>query len=299
MAEDISRKTENIIFDKELSSEIISNAIDDSAFMQLAPRMSIAGAGKKFQTITGDPEPEWVGETEKKPVGTFKYGKKEVMPYKMALIVPFSDEFRRDKQAIYDESVKRLPKLFGQKFDRTIMGTTAPGEGFDVLGGATKVSLNPAQGGTVYGQFIAIDAAISAANGIMSGIALAPQGKSKVLAAVDNTGRPLFTPGVGANTVGNILGANVQVKKGVFVQGDASNPSTVGIAGDFDAVAWGAVNSITGSISTEASIEDANGETLHLWQRNMFAVRYEIELAFMVRDINKFVLLTGDTVAGE
>ncbi len=49
---DISRETTNVIFDKEISNEIISKAIDESAIMQLAPRMEIAGNGKKFQTIT-------------------------------------------------------------------------------------------------------------------------------------------------------------------------------------------------------------------------------------------------------
>ena len=41
--------------------------------MQLAPKMEIAGNGKKFQTIVGDPVPEWVGETEVKPVGKFDF----------------------------------------------------------------------------------------------------------------------------------------------------------------------------------------------------------------------------------
>ena len=49
----------------------------------------------------------------------------------------------------------------------------------------------------------------------------------------------------------------------------------------------------------EATISYTDGSdqtvTLNLWQQNMFAVRFEIELAFMVRDINKFVLLTGST----
>ena len=34
---------------------------------------------------------------------------------------------------------------------------------------------------------------------------------------------------------------------------------------------------------------------LPLWQNNMFAVRFEIELASMIRDLSTFVLLTGNT----
>lgn len=301
----ISRETSNVILDKELSSEIIAKAIDESAFMKLAPRMEIAGAGKKFQTITGDPVPEWTAETGSKPVGTFSFGKKEVQAYKMALIVPFSDEFLRDKTALYNEVIARVPKLFSRKFDATLMSATAPGQHFDVFGGATKASILPeaASGSNpaidVYDRFLAVDSAIGAADGIMNGIALAPQGRSIVLGAKDGNGYPLFSAGVGSGTVGSILGAGVQVSKGVYVAGDADTPAVVGIAGDFDNCAWGAVNDITASISNEATISytDENNEeiTLNLWQRDMFAVRFVIELAFMIRDINTFVLLTGNT----
>ena len=293
MAVDISRETNNVIFDPEVSNEIITKAIAESAIMQLAPKMEIAGNGKKFQTIVGDPVPEWVGETEVKPVGKFDFGTKEVEPYKMALIVPFSDEFRRDKQALYNECMNRLPKLFGPKFDATVMSTTAPGANFDVLGSVQAVSLTPTGDNTLYDQFVAVDGLIGDNDGIMNGIALSPKGRSKVLAAKDGQGHPLFTAGIQSGTLNPILGADVSVKKGVYVAG--ATP-TLGLAGDFGNCAWGAVNSIQGAITDQASIEyevDGETKTLHLWQRNMFAVRFEIELAFMVRDANTFVRLTA------
>lgn len=299
--QDMSRRTTNVIFDPDISSEILSKTIDESAIMQLAPRMQIAGNGLKYQTITGDPAPQWVAETNSKPVGFFTFGTKTVMPYKMALIVPFSDEFRRDKAALYNECVARLPKLFGKKFDATVMGTSAPGENFDVLGSASKMSILPDTGIDVYDRFLAVDSAIGSADGIMSGIALAPQGRSIVLGAKDGQGYPIFTPGVESGQLGNILGAGVSVKKGVYVAGAASpaKAAVVGVAGDWDECAYGMVNQITGSISDEATITYLDGSdntvTLNLWQQNMFAVRFEVEMTFMVRDINKFVLLTGQT----
>jgi HK97 family phage major capsid protein len=248
-----------------------------------------------------------VAETNDKPVDFFSFGTKTVIPYKMALIVPFSMEFRRDKTALYNECIRRVPALFGQKFDATAMGTTAPGTGFDVFGGATKASILP--DGTnnidVYDRFLAVDSTIGAADGIMNGIALAPQGRSVVLGAKDGQGYPIFTPGVQSGQLGNILGAAVSVKKGVYVAGTAATqsaagvPAVVGIAGDWDNAAYGVIGQLTGSISEEATLTytDANSQTvtLALWQKNMFAVRFEIELALMIRDINKFVLLTGAT----
>jgi len=294
---DINRKSTNVIFDPEVASEIITKTIEESAIMQLAGKMSVNPEGKTWQTIETDPEPQWVGETEQKPVGRFTFGKRTVTPYKMALIVPFSDEFRRDKAGLYSECVSRVPKLFGQKLDKTVLGTTAPGTGFDVLGDASSATImaDTTNHIDVYDRFLAVDSTIGAADGIMNGIALAPQGRSIVLGAKDGNGHPLFTPGVESGQLGNILGAAVSVKKGVY---KAGTPAIVGIAGDWDEAKWGTIGTLTGSISNEATLVEGTGEnqtTINLWQQNMFAIRFEIEFAFMVKDKAKFVLLTNAT----
>lgn len=296
MATDINRGTANVALPQEVSAEIWAKTLENSAFMTLARQITIPGTGVTIQTITGEPTANWVNESESKPVDTHTFGKKAVTPYKLAIIEPFSDEFRRDKEALYNECVRRLPFALAKKFDETIMGTTAPGSGFDTLGAATKVSLIPSGTATVYDQFLAADAAISAAQGIMDGIALAPAGKSIVLGAVDGQKRPLFTAGTASNTVGSILGANVTVNKGVYVAGSASpaTPAIVGIAGDFSDAVWGSVEGIRMSVSDQATLVDGDN-VIPLFQNNMFAVRFEIEVAFAVKDVNEFVLLTGET----
>lgn len=289
---DINRRSTNVIFDPEVSNEIITKAIEESAIMQLAGKMSVNPEGKTWQTIETDPEPQWVGETEQKPVDRFTFGKRTVSPYKMALIVPFSDEFLRDKGGLYDECVSRVPKLFGKKFDTTVLGTTAPGTGFDVLGDAGTATIMAGTDIDVYDRFLAVDSTIGAADGIMNGIALAPQGRSIVLGAKDGNGHPLFTPGVESGQLGNILGAAVSVKKGIY---KAGTPSIVGIAGDWDEAKWGTIGTLAGSISNEATLVDSDGSIINLWQQNMFAIRFEIEYAFMVKNKNTFVLLTNAT----
>lgn len=284
MAVDIYRGTTNVVLPEAVSNEIWGNVVEESAFMQLARKINIPGTGVKVQTITGEPEADWVGETELKPVGRHTFGKKDVIPYKLAVIEPFSNEFRRDKAALYAECVNRAPKALGRKFDETIQGTNAPGAGFDVLGGATTISIAT----DTYAQFLAADGAISAAGGVMDGIALSPAGKSIVLGAVDGQQRPLFTTGVESGTVGNILGAKVMVNKGI---GATGTPNIVGIAGDFENAVWGSVEGIQVAISDQATLTDGE-ETINLWQQNMFAVRFEIEVAFAVQDVNQFVLLT-------
>ena len=293
---DVSRQTSNVALPSDVSQEIWSNAVSESAFMQLARQIRIPGTGTTIQTITGEPSANWVAETNAKPVSAHTFGKHAITPYKLAVIEAFSTEFLRDKNALYDECVRRLPAALGKKFDSTIMGTTAPGSGFDVLGtGVTKQTILSASGHTVYSRFVDADAAISAADGILNAIALAPQGKSIVLGAEDTTGHPIFTAGVGSNTVGSILGANVAVNKGVYVAGAATGsvPAIVGVAGDFTGVLWGSVEGVQMSVSDQATIVDGSSNTISLWQNNMVAVRFEIEVAFAVMDKSQIVLLTG------
>jgi len=296
---DVSRQSSNVALPAEVSQEIWANAVSESAFMQLGRRINLPGTGTTIQTITGEPTADWVAETNPKPVSAHTFGKKAITPYKLAVIELFSTEFLRDKKALYEECVLRLPAALGKKFDGTIMGTTAPGSGFDVLGtGVSKVSILDGQSTTTYKQFVAADAAVSAADGILNAIALAPQGKSIVLGATDTTGRPIFIPGPESNSVGTILGANVAVNKGVYVAGAAGSPGTpaiVGVAGDFTGVLWGSVEGVQMSISDQATVTDGNSNTISLWQSNMVGVRFEIEVAFAAMDKSQLVLLTGET----
>ena len=68
--------------------------------------------------ITGDPEAAWVAETAKKPVKRGTLDTKIMQPYTLAVIVPFSNQFRRDVPALYKQLVSRLPLALAQKFER-------------------------------------------------------------------------------------------------------------------------------------------------------------------------------------
>src|SRR5690606_28020747 len=138
---DLNRTSTNVgnLLPREVSQEIWSNAIEDSLFMQAGRQINIPASGVTIPIITGDAEAEWVAETDEKPVSNATVSSKSLTPYKMAVIEPFSDEFRRDLPGLYAELARRLPKALGTLFDQTILGSTAPGSGFDVLGGASSV----------------------------------------------------------------------------------------------------------------------------------------------------------------
>ena len=93
---------------------------------------------------------------------------------------------------------------------------------------------------------------------------------------------------MGSGTVGSILGADVSISKGIYTQG---TPNIVGLAGDFAEAMYGTVEGIKMAVSDQATLQDGE-DLIFLFQQNMFAVRFEVEIAFAVRDKAKFVLLT-------
>ena len=94
---DVNRGTAGIELTPEQSQEIWSAAEYSSAVMQLATPTYLPGSGVSVPIITGEPEAEWVDETDEKPVSRPTFGDKIMTPYTAAVIVPFSNQFRRDK----------------------------------------------------------------------------------------------------------------------------------------------------------------------------------------------------------
>ena len=270
-ATDINRTT-TITLPGEVSSEILQKTQESSAVMALARSIKLPGLGTTIPIITGDPEAAWVGETEKKPVKRGTLATKVMQPYTLAVIVPFSNQFRRDVPALYDELVKRLPLALAQKFDATVFGgVTAPGSNFDTLKACTAQEI----GTDAYAGLVAADADIADHNGILNGWVLSPKGKALLLNAVDGNKRPLFINSVAEGAV-PILGSKTVQSKGAYVSGA---PDVVGFAGDWTQAVYGTVEGVQIAIADQATLDDG-GTSINLFQQNMFAVRAEIEVGF-------------------
>lgn len=284
----ISTNRTNITLPAEVSAEILAKTQMQSAVMQLARQIPLPGRGAAIPVITGDPQAAWVDETDAKPVSNPSLATKIMRGYKLAVIVPFSDEFRRDAAALYDAIVARLPLALAAKFDATVFGAAAgaPGSDFDVLGSATAQSLST----DAYAGLVAAQGAIATAGGIMNGIALSPQGQGVLLAAVDGDRRPLFINSVAEGAVPMVLGARTVLTKGAYVAGNPSGVNTVGVAGDWTQAVWGTVEGVQIRFADQTGLT-IGGSQVNLWEHNMFAVRAEIEVGFRA-DVSAFNLLT-------
>lgn len=289
----------------DISQEVMQIAQGQSAIMQLARRINLPGRGLSIPTITGDPEAAWVDETDAKPVKNPGIGMKIMKGYKLAVILPFSNEFRRDLAALYDNIVARLPGALAQKFDQTVIGAVEkPGDNFDNLAAATAQSILKTVSTSEYDGLVAAYADVSTAGGVVNGVALSPQAQGILLAATDSTGRPLFVNSVADGAIPRILGVPTYAGRGVYKPGAAGEgsaagtPAIVGIVGDWSQAMYGFAQDIDITFSDQATLTylDASNQsvTINLWQRNMFAVRAEFEVGF-VANVSMFNLLTGAT----
>lgn len=289
----ISTNRTNITLPTEISAEILAKTQEQSAIMQLARKISLPGRGLSIPVIAGDPEANWVAETDKKPTSNPSLSTKTMTPYKLAVIVPFSDEFRRDAKALYDELVKRLPASLGKKFDETVFNGVAPGSGFDVLSGCSAQSIStgsPARG--IYKTLVAADTAVAVAGYNLDGYALSAQARGVLLDATDTTGRPIFINTIAEGEIPRLLGQPAHYSRGVYGAGNAASGTSgqssyvaakddvLGFAGDWTQARWGTVEGVQISLSDQATVT-INDSAVNLWERNMFAVRAEIEVGFV------------------
>jgi HK97 family phage major capsid protein len=289
----VNRTLTNVYLPSTVSSTIWQSVQNSSVVMQLAQRIDLPGAGVTIPIITGDASANWVAETVKKPVSRPTIDKKAMTPYKLAVIVPFSNEFRRDLSSLYNAMVTRLPNAIAKKYDETVFGyASSPGSGFDTMASIAEVDFTQGYTSLINaGQAVA-----SAEDAALNGWVLSSGGQFLLLSAVDAGDRPLFVNSWNSNNAADatpLLGAPVYTSKHVA---DDTAP-TVGIAGDWSYAYYGVVSGIQVAISDQAVILDTeNGDApIYLWQQNMFAVRVEAEVGFILRDDDAFVRLVGES----
>lgn len=291
MASGIPTNRTNIDLPNDVSSEILQKTIGSSVVMRLARQIALPGRGTQIPVITGDPAASWVSETGTKPVSNPSLSKKIMQAHKLAVIVPFSNEFRRDASALYDALIARLPGALAKEFDKTVFFGPASGSlaNFDNFSAVTAQSLSS----SVYGGLVAADGDISEAGGVMNGIVLSPQGKSVLLGALDGENRPIFNT-VAEGGINRVLGADTYVTASAYKAGTAGtggNPDIIGFAGDWSKALYGTVEGVRIDYSSDATLTLADSSTVNLFQNNMFAVRAEIEVGF-VAETDYFDALT-------
>lgn len=302
---DISRGTTNVssLLPADVSAEIHAKMLEASAVQQLARRVAVPGSGLTIPVISGEPTADWVAETEEKPVSRHTLNKLQLTPKKLAVIEPFSDEFRRDLPGLYNELARRLPNALANKFDgEALFGNRNQIGSLYDEGEASSTNANTQQLDTTdtYGDVLAGITTVASNGYDANGVVVSPAGEALLMGATTAVGVPMFMPSaITGNAVGQVFGRPVYrsrrlatVGTGLDTDGSGSGTTTftaLGVVGDWAEAIWGTVEGVKISFSDQATLTDGSG-TLNLWQRNMFAVRAEIEIGFVVADPKAFVI---------
>lgn len=294
VAIDINRGTTGVNLPPAVSNEIWADVVEQSAVMRAARRIELPGQGVNIPLITGEAAADWVAESEEKPVNQATLSNKTMTPYTLAVIEPFSNQFRRDLPALYRELARRLPGALSRKFDSTVYGVgAAPGSNFDQLTTAPTLTID---GTNTFADAAAVLNAIAAQGAELTAWIASPTLHGLLLTATDSLGRQFFVSDpIRQNSVGTMFGAPVYQTRGTMPTGAGATDDKIGFAGDWaNSAVYGTVEGVQISVSDQASLNDG-GTTINLWQRNMFAVRAEIEVGFRVRNVNHFVSINDGT----
>jgi len=279
-----------------LSQEILAKTIENSVIMRMGRQVAVPGAGLTIPVITGEPTPAWTAETARKPVSTHTLTRKNLVPKTLAVIEPFSNQFRRDLPGLYAELVRRLPLAIAKKFDSDVIFSDRTNvdslwsNGVAVGNNANRSVLDST--GT-YQDVIDGVANVVNAGYDPNGIAFSPSGEL-LLASAATSGPLQFGQGrTGSLVSGSITSRNIAVS-GLDADGSGAGSTTFtvnGIVGDWSQLLWGYVESIDIKISDQAVLYvDGGANDIHLFQQNMFAVRAEVEIGAVVGDVKAFNL---------
>ncbi len=287
-----NRTTAGVLLPPQLSNEIWADAQEQSFVMQRASKTDLPGEGKSIQIITGDGTAKFVAETGRKPNSEPTFGSKTMRAHKIVVTESFSDEFQRDKAALFNALRPRLAGAISKTFDNAALhGIDAPVGDFDNLSAAPVVSIGTP--GAVYRGLLGALSSVSAANGDITGWGLSPQAEIIALGELDGNKRPLFTVNAqNDGSIGALLGRSVYRSRSVF-DSSGAGAETIGIAGEWNTAFWGSVEGIKYE-EYGGPIFNDDGTLKHAGrQDNMFTVICEFEAGFIVRDVNRFARLTG------
>jgi HK97 family phage major capsid protein len=253
--------------------------------MQLARQIPMGDNGTAIPVFTSGVAASWVSETNAKPTAATTPSVVNMVPKKLAVIVPISSEvYDRAGAMVINEVENEIATAFATAFDNALLrGTSSPFAAF--ISQTTKqVQLN---GTATYTELMAAYTALVNDNKYLddAAFALDPRAVAVLLGAVDTIGRPLFLPG----TTDTVLGLPAVTNRHVF---NSAAPHEIAYFGDWSRVVWGTSGGIQYDVSNEATVGGVSA-----FESNLVYIRAEAYYGAIVQDAQAFVKMTQDVPA--
>lgn len=301
---------------KTITGAIFDTAQETSLVLQLGEQIPVSFGETVIPVQTKRPEVGQVGtgttnaqrEGALKPLTGTAWDSKTMQPIKLAAIVTMSEEFARTNPQGFASKLRTdLGFAFGRALDLAVLHgrnalTGGALQGIDVnnvLNNTTNiVNMDANTTNSVYDELIAAYELASAGEFDFDGWVVDSRFRPRLIRAGaerDANGNLVNPSDINFNsTVGNILGFPARYGRGV--RGDLgaapATPTRI-IGGDFSQLKWGFADQIQYKVSDQATLVDANGTSVNLWQTNQVALMVEATFGWVVGDLDAFVKLTN------
>ena len=279
------------------SAPIFDDARRQSVFQQLIPQTQLGINGQKVPVVTTKPTANWVGEGTQKPATSMGMDLLFIEPKKLAAIAVLSAEVVRANPGNINGQLRPfLAEAFAIAFDLAV-GYDVGGDGTgtspfdDPLSSTTKeieIGTATQQEGGIHADLVAGMKLLVDDGKKLTGFALDDTLEPTLWAAVDTTGRPLYTELPTDATSGTIARPGRLLNRPSFMGEGVGLGDVRAFGGDFRKAAWGVVGGISYRVSTEATVT-INGALTSLWENNLVAVLAEAEYGYVNADAEAFV----------
>lgn len=278
---------------EEQGQLMLKEVMSGSAVMQLARYEEMTKPKKKFTFLAKGLGGYWVSETERIKTSKAQWLQAEMEAKKVGVIIPMSKEFLRYTAKDFFEEVKPLiVEAFHKKFDAAaLFGTETPyaaSSGKAIFTGAQEEGNIVQLTTDLYDNANSLMSLIEENEFDPNGLLTTRSFKGKMRGALDGNKQPIF------NGTNDILGLPIAYTEGAAFD----KTKAAALMGDWDYARYGILQGIEYAVSEDATLttlaaDDAEeGTPVSLFERDMFALRATMHVAYMNVKPDAFGALT-------
>lgn len=275
----------------EMAQPYFDEMKKSSVAQQLFRQVPLSTSGEAIPVTTSKPTASWVAEAGQKPTTSGGKSLVTMEPKKIAAISVVSAEVVRANPGGYMDDLRAdIAEAFALAFDAAVFHGTGSPFAANLAQTSKAVTLGTAaadKGGVWADVNAGLKLLVDSGKRLRASV-FDMSTEPLFNAAVDTTGRPLFTDSATSwDSASNIRDGRMLGRPAYFAE-TVKNGQVVGFAGDTTKAVWGVVGGITYDVSTQATVT-LNGEPVSLFEHNLVAVRAEAEFGFVLQDAEAFV----------
>lgn len=285
----------------EQGTLVLKEFMNNSVVAQLAKPEPMTKPKKVFTYLAEGPGAYWVSEAERIQTSKAKWLTAEMEAKKLGVIIPVSKEFLRYTVTdFFNQMRPAIAEAFYIKFDQAaLFGIDSPYTTGTSIWENIEASGNKIEQGStknLYTDLNGLLALVEDGDNDPNGFTTTKRFNKDLRGVLDENGRPIFNDARQGATA-QALGLPIGYADGKSWDYDKAHL----ITGDWDYARYGVLQGIEYAVSEDATlttIVDETGEPINLFERDMFALRATMHVAFMTLKEDAFAALIPKVETG-